>query len=441
VRAPWKPACLVAVFMLSACQGGTATAPGSTSSATPPAATASPAATAAATPEPTATPPPEHPIGVRVQDGAGEFYDRASGQKFVPRGMNYVRLAPQTKQDGSIVVGHSTFDPGAYDASRVRSDLGLMHADGYNVVRVFLSPETMGTLSGGLSSGYMDNVADFLAATQESQIYVIFTYDWPPGGKYGSILSGGCCEEFNSFNANILPAAGLEANQVFYQDFIAGLIDRGAPTGQVFSWQLRNELYFDSDQPPLSLKSGSVTTANGKSYDMASATDRTAMLNEGLVYWIDQMRASILEVDPTALVSVGFFQPQAPNRTRVGDLRIAVTEPAIWQSSADFIDLHPYPGFELSLKQYVANFGIKGMAEKPIIMGEFGAMVGRYASVSAAAKDLVAWQVASCSYGFDGWLFWTWDTSEQPDFFTARQSSATIDKALRPASRPDPCVK
>jgi hypothetical protein len=55
------------------------------------------------------------------------------------------------------------------------------------------------------------------------------------------------------------------------------------------------------------------------------------------------VRTGILQLDPTALVSVGFFQPQTPNPTRVGDARLVVTAPAIWNSQADFIDLHAYP--------------------------------------------------------------------------------------------------
>ncbi len=145
-----------------------------------------------------------------------------------------------------------------------------------------------------------------------------------------------------------------------------------------------------------SLKQGKITAANGKTYDMASAQDKEQMVNENLVYWIDTVRDAILEKDPTALISVGFFQPQTPNPSRIGDTRLAVTEPAIWQSQADFIDLHAYPGFELNLKQYVENFGIKDMQQKPILMGEFGAEVSRFMSSDVAIQRLINWQVESC---------------------------------------------
>ena len=117
-----------------------------------------------------------------------------------------------------------------------------------------------------------------------------------------------------------------------------------------------------------------------------------------------------------------------------------MTEPAIWQSNLDFIDLHAYPGFELTLKQYLENFGMKNMQQKPIIMGEFGGEIARFPSIFSAAQTFVDWQVESCKSGFDGWIFWTWDLNEQPDFFNALMKDGAINGVLAPSLRPDPCV-
>lgn len=390
--------------------------------------------------DPTPTPAPaEHNISMRVVNGVGEFFDRQTGAKFVPRGMNYVRLASQTKTDGSPTFGHSLFDPGKYDAGIVSGNLQKLHADGYNLIRVFLSPDTLSTID-GLAPVYLENVADLLHLAEQNKIYVIFTLDWIPGGKYGEILSADCCSTFDSMNANFLPPAGLRANKAFFQDFAEALVSLGAPTEYIFSYQLRNEMFYDMDQPPLSFSSGMVTTANGKSYNMSSASDKLSMMEENNVFWLDSIRAAILEVDPTALVSVGFFVPQAPNPARIGDPRFVVSAPAIWQSQMDFIDLHAYPGFELNLKQHVENFGINGMQAKPIIMGEFGGDVSRFPSIQDAAFAFVDWQVESCLYGFDGWIFWTWDLTEQPDFFNALMQDGAINGVLAPVIRPDPCL-
>jgi len=383
--------------------------------------------------------PPDHRIGVRVFNGVGEFYDHLTNEKFIPRGMNYVRIGPQMNPFGESATYHAVFDPDKYDSNKIDSALGQMHADGYNVVRVFLSQNTIGTKSDGLSTDYMANVSDFLTRAKQNQIYVMFTQDWIPGGKYDAIINRDCCSNFNLMNLNYLSRGGLDANIEFFNDFIQSLFDLHAPTDAIFSYELRNEMFYETDQPPLSLTQGSITAANGNTYDMSSAQDKDKMVNENLVYWIDIIRAAILKKDPTALVSVGFFQPQTPNPSRIGDTRLAVTEPAIWKSKADFIDLHAYPGGDLSLPQLVENFGVKDMQQKPILMGEFGAEASRFLSVDAAVQRLVKWQVETCQFGFDGWLFWTWDTNEQPDFFNVLMENGKIEKALSPLTRPDAC--
>lgn len=383
---------------------------------------------------------PLHRIAVRVVDGVGEFFDRSTGESFVPRGNNYIRLASQRKMDGSTTFGHALFDPGRYDSGVVASDLVRMHNDGYNVVRVFLSPDTMGTVSGGLDDGYVGNLVDFLDHAAESEMYVVFTLDWLPGGRYGAILDADCCTEFALMNANFLPPAGVQANAEFFHDLATELIRRRARTEFVLSYQVRNEMFFDSDQPPLSFTTGLVTTANGHTYDMASATDKEAMITEGAVFFLDSVAGAIRQADPTALVSVGLFVPHGPNPVRQGDPRVVVSGPVIWESSLDFVDLHAYAGFGFSLEKHVENFGIAGMEQRPIVMGEFGGEVSRFPSIADAAFAFRDWQVESCGFGFDGWFFWTWDLDEQPDFFNVLMEGGAINGVLAPVVRPDPCT-
>lgn len=348
--------------------------------------------------------------------------------------MNYVRLGSG---------GHSTFNPGFYQPTAVAEDLAKMNADGYNVVRVFLSPEKIATPL-GLEKAYMDNVADFLRLAKANQIFVMFTIDWVPGGKYATILGHECCTTFEWMNANYLPGSAVEANQAFFQDFANDQIQRGAPTEYIFSYELRNEMVYDVAYPPFTLEGETITTANGNSYDMSQAEEQNRMMEENVVYWIDEVRAAILEADPTALVSVGFFAPHGPNVWRIGDSRVVVSQAAIWNSSADFFDLHAYPGkdpnWSLTMSQYVENFGMGDMQAKPIIMGEFGGERSNFESIFDFAQVIVDWQVESCDYGFDGWIYWTWDTNEQPDFFNALMENGAVNGVLAPVVRPDACV-
>ena len=408
---------------------------------TPQVGSESPIATAAAATPSQSPAPGEHRIGVRLVDGVGEFYDRKTGERFVPRGANYIRLATQL-QGGTSTFYHSTFNTDAYEPDRAAAVLADLHALGYNVARVFLNPcctTGLGDPSGGLSTAYLDNIVDFLGKAASNEIYVMFATDAAPGGKYQELRDAGWSADFAGTNFDLLLPSGVQANLVFFRDFAQALIDRGAPLEAILAYGLRNELFFESNLPPLSLTSGVVRSANGNSYDMASPEDKRRMMDEGLVYFIDQARAAILEVDPTALVTVGFFWPQEPNLARIGDPRFIETRPAIWDSQADFVDLHLYPGVELELQQYVENYGIDGMAAKPIVMGEFGAFTSSYARVTDAALALQELQIGSCAYDFDGWLLWTWDTAEQAELYTGATGDGLIGRILAPANRPDPC--
>jgi hypothetical protein len=233
---------------------------------------------------------------------------------------------------------------------------------------------------------------------------------------------------------------GVEYEGLFWQDVIQDLAEMDAPLEAIFGYSLRNEAFFLDGVPPLSLDSGQVTTGNGQTYDLSDPAAKQQMMDDNLVHWIDEVRAAIQAVDPTGLVGSGFFVPQGPNEARPGDPRLIRTYPAIWDSKADFIDLHAYPGTGLTLSQYVENFEIGGIANRPILMGEFGAFTFSFGSAAIAAQALQDWQVESCSFGFDGWLLWTWDTDEQPELWNGMSSGGVIQRALAPSIRADACL-
>jgi hypothetical protein len=387
-------------------------------------------------------PPPEHRIGVRVTNGVGELYDRASGRTFVARGNNYVRLAAKTTSDGSSVFDHANFDPGRYDAARTDAAFERMQREGYNTVRVFLSNVSLGDrATGGLSAGYVSNLADFLRRAKAHGLFVIVTTDWLPSGtRYEQLLNTAPRGLVDDVNLSYLTAEGVEANARFWRDLATALLARRAPLDALLAYELRNELFFVADKPPFSLSAGTLRAPNGTTYDLGSAEDRRRLLEESLVFWIDRMRSAIRAVDPTALVTVGFFWPQEPNPTRIGDPRLIYTRAAIERSTADFVDLHAYPGLELTFRQFMENYGVPGPTQKPLLLGEFGAFRFAYPAPDEAATALQDVQAESCRYGFDGWLLWTWDTDEQPELWNGLSGDAAIDRALAPATRPDPCA-
>ncbi len=404
----------------------------------PPTATAPPTATE------TPAPLPEHRIGVREVNGLGEFYDRQTGEKFVPRGNNYIRIAVQQSFSGDSMMYHSTFNVGLYDPVQAEDDLQRMQSDGYNVVRVFVQGNCRDACiadpAGGLSKAYIANVTDFLQKAKAHGIYTILTTDGEPGSKYYiDLLDTTWSEQFGGTNSSLLRGGGILVAQEFWTDLVKALAEQAAPLDAIFAYELRNELFFETNAPPFTLSSGMVSTANGKQYDMGSAADRQAMMDEGSVYWLNSTRAAILKVDPTALVASGFFWPQAPNPARGGDPRAIETAPIFQNSELDFFDLHPYPGWELTLPQYAENYGMAGAESKPIIMGEFGASRSTYRSAGRAAQALKDWQIQSCEFGFDGWLLWTWDGGPASTFYNSVDDNGEVNAALAPAQRPDPC--
>lgn len=69
---------------------------------------------------------------------------------------------------------------------------------------------------------------------------------------------------------------------------------------------------------------------------------------------------------------------------------------------------------------------------------------GLAAGYMANVADFLApknWQIGGCGYGLRGWLLWTWDTPEAgTDVWNATAGDGSINAALAPVNRPDPCV-
>jgi hypothetical protein len=389
-----------------------------------------------------------HSIAVRPTATVAEFFDKTTGNPFVPRGNSYIRLAFQTYPDGSIQSYHSTFNVGLYDANGVETAMANMQNAGYTYIRVWLNgcchDNTLGNPAGGFSSAYIANVIDFLHRAKNHNILVVIVNDWLPA--FGGYTNYGNCTNFSDFNLLNLCAGGVKATETFFHDLVQALINGNAPLDAIFAYQIRSEYFYWSNLPPMSWTSGLVTTADGQPYDMSNATSRQQMMDSGLIYFTDHVRTAIVGLDPTALVVVGFFDPQTPNPTRFGDPRVISIYPAIANSTVDFVGIDPYPIVgDLTLAQYVQNVGFIGyQQQKPVVLEEFGVLEANYPVESNAATVAHDWQVQSCTYGIKGWGFWTWDTSnsEQVDgpFWPASLGAGLIAQTLSPATRPDPCV-
>src|SRR5260370_6842714 len=97
----------------------------------------------------------------------------------------------------------------------------------------------------------------------------------------------------------------------------------------IFAYEIWDEYYYQAARAPLNSTSGTITTANGQTYDMSSQASRQQIMDDGLVYFADQVRASILALDPTALATITFFPPECPNPSPTRDSPIIQVYPAI----------------------------------------------------------------------------------------------------------------
>jgi hypothetical protein len=373
--------------------------------------------------------PAEHQIGARTVEGQAEFYDRVSGQKFTPWGANYIRLTlHEAPHRNAGTVYHATFDPGLYSHHEAEIALGQMKVRGYNTVRVFIDQYDVTTTDGKLCDEYMNNLTDFLLLAKANGIYAILTTDELPWYGYGERITWSAI--FTCPNHYLLMKEAVQIECEYWQDLIRALIDRGASTDQILGYAIRNEAFYLGSVEPFTL-TNTVTTGNGRTYNLSKPTERQMMMDDNLVYWFDQVRSAILKVDPSALVGCGFFEPQEPNPSRPGDARIARSQAILRDSSADFVDFHAYPGINLTLGQYAENFAIDNGSSKPLLMGEAGAFQWAWPTPVLAAEGLRVWREESVSYGFDGWLLWTWDTKTQ-DLWNAMDENGAIADAFAP---------
>ena len=363
------------------------------------------------------------------------------------RGHNLVEFRSKTDP----VKGSGFFDmvlaPGSYERDHVRADLEALQALGFNVVRVMLETcavsDCIGlypSLARGLSSPYLDNVADLLALAAETDTYVWLTSNTLPNYGYDLELAySGGSDDVSDGQATFLSAEGIEAHRQYVHDLFQGLVARDARLDRMLSYAIRNEYWYDLRDLPWTLSSGTATLDTGVAYDMGDADDRRRLAEDGVVRWTNAVTDAVRDVLPTALVSIGVFPPDEPHAWRPGDFQLIHTARLLTESDVDFFDLHPYPlPSGPTLAQFQANFGAVGYERKPLVLGEFGAFTALYPDLHVAAQALVDWQVASCAFGYDGWLTWHWHGDDLEGLWGSE--GTPVGAALAPALHPDPCA-
>lgn len=396
--------------------------------------------------------------------------DTETGRPFIPRGYNYVRLAPQPWNPTEPY--HATFEPGQYDAERAEAALAENSAAGFNTIRVFIDPghgqDNLNGTPHGLGRGdddhsvgnaeYLDNLADFVRRAASHGMYVLPSMDaFPQNAYYVDIITGNAAPvNVTGQNVNYLYEGFVQAKEAYLENFTTEMTDRLGPLMSTFlALQLDNEAHVRTDEKPFSAMSGTFTGPDGTAYDMAVPEERQAAADDAIVAYANRATAAVKSVDADLMVTMGAFTNKAVGKSGFdgfsvhcaddcsGDFRYPVRVSALTTSSdLDFFDIHTYPTPDYTLEESLNSVEWPEV-EGVVINGEFGALRENYGSdINRAAEAMRTHQVDSCAFGLAGWLFWTWDTDEdeiQRLFFRGSEDDGVIDAQLTPAGRPDPC--
>ena len=329
------------------------------------------------------------------------------GAPFVPRGVNYIRLSANiggTTPNSSHPGYHSTFSPLYYAGNRTAQTAALddLQSRGYNVLRVFIDPGNWGRFDGingdnpdePLSKAYLRNVADFVAMASARGLYVNPTLDAVPLSPHFTTQCGGhgCGGKCGGYpNNQLMDGKCVAAKAEYVRLFLAGVqsfLPNGASGMAGIGWiSLYNEAVFSAATTPFSESSGTVTTGDGGTYDMANATQRQLAADSNALNNIKASVAAAKSVDPDALVACGIFTFQAAGHSAgpaglplgTADPRFPLRPSSLSspESPLDLLDVHVYqnPGWGGSMAVDLASseWDRVSFHRKPVIMGEFGA--------------------------------------------------------------------
>jgi len=399
-------------------------------------------------------------IAPKSASPAAYFVNTKTGEKFTPLGTNYVRL----DWIGPIAY-HTTFNSAFYDARAAEKALAEMSKDGYNIVRVFLDQgESVHQAQGqfGMNGPFetkiprlypptVNNFIDFLSRARNHGIYVIPVCEfWPYNKFYDTLAKNNPPADIEHINGAYLSRGCIEAKKTYLAELVESVIKaepKGTLLSTVFSWELTNEVHLATSIKPFSLTAGKVTTADGKTYDMADAGQRQQCMDNNVTNWANQMVAAVKAVDPDAMISASVFTYQivrkkGPNGLfpiDAEDPRFPARPLMLFNSDLSYIDVHTYP------TTFVDNYSLREALEsseyskwdktlKPLLMGEFGTFKDKYETIEQACEVMTAHRKEAFDLGFSGALYWTWDTFSQKRIWHLLEQDGFINNALKPCN-------
>ncbi len=345
--------------------------------------------------------------------------------------------------------------------------LADLKQNGLNVVRIFLDHrhenDGGGIATDGfeLSRQYTANMLDGLKRAREHGIYVILCLNGQPISKaYQSLFAEPVPMVENDMFSVDHPMCSLGNIQYFhpgairaraeYFKRVAQAIANHDPSllSTVFSYELGNESYFVGKEP-LSLRSGTFVF-QGRAYDLSQDSELRQLMDDAAVHWADCSAAAIRSVDPKAMVSANVFTYKAVGRKNLMAVRpdqgaewdkkqrIPVNLKALADSTLDYLDVHIYlhriseSSVAEKLEETLGSIDFAGLsnaaglAGKPLIVGEYAAFKDSKRPLEQQAEDVCEQMDLCRDRGFQGFLYWTYDTDEQPNIHNLKMSDGRM---------------
>lgn len=399
-------------------------------------------------------------IAVRPTAGHAEFFNTRTGAVWVPRGFNYTVL-DSTPDSPPGTFQHVELTTGLFNSAGVEAALEGIHSAGFDVVRIFIDGgdawhQARGEFgiggpadSRGIYQPYVDDLIEFLRFAAAHDVYVVPVFTLFPHNRYfsGLVASGADVSEFGYPNNLYLSPAAIDAKVRYVRDVVRAVkqYQGGRLLPAIFSWEIQNEMYFSSDAAPFNRDSGSVATADGRSYDMGDPDARQRCMDSNASNWAKRVAAAVRAEDPDALVSASFFTYGAVNKRGPNGLMPVPgadgrypARPSVLQhaNALSYFDVHVYPrGSSYSLQEDLGTleFPRWDLRAYPALIGELGISTRRYPEVGSAVRALTSAQREASALGIDGWLYWTWNTPSRPGFdrWNALEADGALLNALQ----------
>ncbi len=108
------------------------------------------------------------------------------------------------------------------------------------------------------------------------------------------------------------------------------------------------------------------------------------------------------------------------------------------KSKLDFLEIHPYPhlaNYDLSSDLRTLEY-TQFEKTKPIFVGEFGAYKKDFKDIEGAIAIARSFISQVCQHHLVGWLYWTWDTDQQPYLWNMKEKDGAIANAIAPKNFP-----